>query len=84
MYSRDAAGMPVIVTKVGVMPDVIIDGVNGLFTTGDPDDLSQKIERLIRHDDLRLRLGTVAREILDRFERTRLIQQYARFLQSFA
>lgn len=79
-----AAGMPVIVTKVGVMPDVIIDGVNGLFTTGDPDDLSQKIEHLIRHDEVRQRLGTVAKEIFDRFERGRLIGQYARFLQSFA
>lgn len=79
-----AAGMPVIVTKVGVMPDVIVDGMNGLFTDGSPGDLAIKIERLIRHDDLRRALSAEAVHILDRFERSHLIGQYARFLQSFA
>lgn len=79
-----AAGMAVIVTRVGVMPDVIIDGVNGLFTTGEPEDLAAKIDRLSTHADMRDALGAEAKHILDRFERGRLIGQYARFLQSFA
>lgn len=78
-----AAGMPVIVTRVGVMPDVVIDGANGLFTTGKPDDLAQKIERVISDDELRERMGREGAAILDRFERERLILQYARFLQGF-
>lgn len=79
-----AAGMPVIVTRVGVMPDVIIDGVNGFFTTGDAEDLAAKIDRLATHADLRHAIGAEATHILERFERGRLIGQYARFLQSFA
>lgn len=79
-----AAGMPVIVTKVGVMPDVIIDGVNGLFTTGTPQDLAEKIGRVAESPELQHRLGTVASAILERFERGRLIEQYARFLASLA
>jgi glycosyltransferase involved in cell wall biosynthesis len=79
-----AAGVPVIVTRVGVMPDVIVDGVNGLFTTGKSDDLRVKIERLLHDEQLRQRMGSEAEKILERFERFKLITNYAHFLRSFA
>jgi len=79
-----AAGMPVIVTQVGVMPDVIDEGKNGYFTTGEPDDLVQKIAMLLRDPGLRDAIGHNARMIVDRFERKQLIAQYARFLKTTA
>jgi glycosyltransferase involved in cell wall biosynthesis len=79
-----AAGMPVIVTRVGVMPDVIVDGVNGLFTTGTPEDLAKVIERALADNNLRERMGNEAKAILDRFEREKLIARYAVFLKSVA
>ncbi|MFA7717983.1 MAG: glycosyltransferase [Candidatus Absconditabacterales bacterium] len=79
-----AAGMPVIATRVGIMPEVIQDGLNGIFTTGDPDDLAKKIKQLLGDDALCKRLGAEATKILDRFERTRLIGEYADFLQGLA
>lgn len=79
-----AAGMPVIVTQVGVMPDVLVDGVNGMFTTGKPEDLATKLQRIIDDDELRRAMGAEAAKILDRFERGRLITMYAHFLRSFA
>lgn len=79
-----ACGVPVIVTKVGVMPDVIEDGKNGLFTTGEPQDLAEKIQQLLEHSELREQMGQEATKILERFERTKLIQQYADFLKGFA
>lgn len=79
-----AAGVPVISTKVGVMPDVLIDGGNGLFTNGKPDDLAEKINQLIQNPELRTRMGSNAHDILERFERKKLIGQYAFFLKSFA
>jgi glycosyltransferase involved in cell wall biosynthesis len=79
-----AAGMPVIVTRVGVMPDVIADGVNGLFTTGTAEDLKEKINCLMQDNELRQRMGAEAVHILDRFERDKLISQYATFMRSFA
>lgn len=78
-----ALGLPVIATRVGIMPEVIEDGVNGVFTTGDPDDLAEKIQRLLSDDQLRMRMGTEAKKVLDRFEKRRLIAQYADFLKSF-
>jgi glycosyltransferase involved in cell wall biosynthesis len=79
-----AAGMPVIVTRVGVMPDVIIDGKNGLFTNGHPDDLAAKIERVLGDAPWRQSMGDEAKAILNRFERSILIAQYARFLRTCA
>ncbi len=79
-----ACGVPVIVTKVGVMPDVITDGVNGLFTTGEADDVAEKINALLQHPALREAMGREATKILERFERVSLIGRYADFLKSFA
>lgn len=77
-----ACGLPVIATKVGVMPDVIEDGINGVFTDGTPRDLAEKLSQLLADPDRRSRIGMAARGILDRFERQHLIAAYARYLQS--
>ncbi|MEK7137606.1 MAG: glycosyltransferase [Patescibacteria group bacterium] len=81
-----ALGLPVIATPVGVMPDILSEGVNrnGYITTGHPKDLSEKIEKLIAYPSLCSRLGLEARKILDRFEKTQLLGEYAQFLQSHA
>lgn len=75
-------GMPVIATPVGIMPEVIEEGVNGFFTDGSKGDLRRKIMHLINDDAVRERLGKEARKILDRFDRTTLIRRYAEFLRS--
>ncbi len=77
-----ACGMPLIATRVGVMPDVLEDGVNGLMTTGSSGDLAQKIRTLLQDDALRARLGAAATGIVKRFERATLIKNYADFLRS--
>ena len=81
-----ALGLPVIATPVGVMPDILHEGANrnGYLTTGSPHDLSEKIGKLLEYPSLRSRLGLEARRIIDRFEKSRLIKEYAQFLQSHA
>jgi glycosyltransferase involved in cell wall biosynthesis len=79
-----ALGLPVISTNVGVMPDVVQDGQNGLFTLGDSDDLANKIQRLTGDPFLQKRMGTAAKNILNRFEKTLSIKAYADFLHSLA
>ncbi len=75
-------GMPVIVTKVGVMPEVIRDGINGMFTTGEVGDLAKKIGVLLKNEVQRKALGQEAVKVLDTYERSMLIKQYADFLKS--
>jgi glycosyltransferase involved in cell wall biosynthesis len=79
-----ACGMPVIATPVGIMPFVIKNGVNGFFTTGEPADLTKKISMLLADEALRERVGREASKILDRFEKTALVKEYADFLKSLA
>lgn len=79
-----ACGMPVIVTKVGVMPEVILDGVNGVFTTGDSVDLAAKIRRLLDDELMCTALAREATKILQTYERSTLIKQYADFLKGIA
>ena len=53
-----AAGLPVVVTPVGVLPEILEDGKNGFFVTpGDVDDLTSKLEILIKDETLRRRMG---------------------------
>lgn len=76
-----ALGLPVISTRVGVMTDVIRDGGNGIFTSGKPNDLADKIKKLLGYPALRENMGNEARKILDRFKREELIEKYAEFLK---
>lgn len=79
-----ALGLPVVSTCVGVMPEVIQDGVNGMFTSGDPKDIAGKVLQLLHDADLRERMGSEARKILEKFERKALIAAYAEFLKGIA
>lgn len=53
-----AAGLPVISTPIGGIPEVIVDGVNGfLITPGDYVDLANKISELIENNDFCKMMG---------------------------
>jgi glycosyltransferase involved in cell wall biosynthesis len=57
-----ARGVPVIATRVGGIPDVIEDGVNGLLVDpGQPEALARAIIAMLTDDALRTRLREAAR-----------------------
>lgn len=78
------SGMPVIVTPVGVMPEVIEDGKNGVITSGDIDDLKVKINELMQNEMRRESLATEAKKVLQTYERGELVKRYADFLKHLA
>lgn len=82
MLEAMAVEMPVITTEVGVVPEVIEDGVNGIITTGEPDDLAEKIKTLLADEKLRKKIGKEAGKIMDIYERKNLVKGYADFLKS--
>lgn len=60
-------GLPCIVTRVGGVPSVVEDGVNGLLVpVKDSGALAAAIEKLAADPALRRRLGTNARKTIDR------------------
>jgi len=57
------AGLPIVASKTGGIPDVIEDGVNGLLVPpGNPEALAHAIDRLLADRDLAYRLSEGARE----------------------
>jgi glycosyltransferase involved in cell wall biosynthesis len=74
-----AAGLPVIATRVGAVPDMIRDDVEGLLTTPQaPHELADALERLVVDPDLRRRLGAAARRrALERYSVSRLSAELA-------
>lgn len=54
-----AAGKPVIVSNVGGLPEVVLDGVTGFVVPKEnPKAAAIKIEELVLDEDLRLQIGT--------------------------
>lgn len=78
------AGMPCVFTPVGVLPDIVRDGENAIFTDGTPQDIAAKVGALLQDEERRARMGDAARGVLDQFERRALVETYAKFLQSLA
>lgn len=57
-----AAGLPVVATAVGGVPELVLEGETGfLVPTGDAPALGHALERLLNDTDLRRRLGDAGR-----------------------
>ena len=81
-----AAGLPVVGSRVGGVPELVVDGETGLLVEpGDPDELAAAIGRLLADRELRRRLGDAGRERaqrhfgLDSFRRAH-VELYSREL----
>ena len=70
-----ASEVPVVATRVGGLPDLIIDGVTGyLVPPRDPDALAAAVARILQDSQTAARLGTAAREhVRERYVLERLI-----------
>lgn len=79
-----ALGLPILTTRVGVMPDIIRDGVNGIFTDGSSTDIAHKAQALLSDDVRRESMGREAALVTRMFEKHTAVQAYADFLTSYA
>ena len=62
-----ASGLPVIVTRVGGMPSLIINGINGFLVEPDnPESVAEKAIELLIDDSLRVKIGKNARETIEK------------------
>jgi glycosyltransferase involved in cell wall biosynthesis len=55
------AGLPVVTTRVGSVPEVVLDGVTGIITSLDVQEIADAIEKLAGNRDLRDQMGSAAR-----------------------
>jgi len=70
------AGLPVVATRTGGLPELVEDGVTGLLVPpADPPSLASAIARLLRNPDLSARLGQTGRErALQRFSDDAMVE----------
>ena len=71
-----AAGKPVVATSAGGIPEVVQDGETGFIVpTRDPQALADAVIRLLKDEDLRMRMGTAGRARAHaRFSAARMVQ----------
>jgi glycosyltransferase involved in cell wall biosynthesis len=79
-----ACGLPVIATSVGVMPEVIRNGENGVLIPMQTRALTDAITLLRNDAKLRDSMAHEAAKGIERFERKAAIETYARFISSLA
>lgn len=79
-----AAGVPVVATRVGGIPEIVEDGRNGLLTPpGDDQRMAEAIERLVREPSLRKEFGQRAKEYaMAHFHWDRISEQYEELYES--
>jgi glycosyltransferase involved in cell wall biosynthesis len=75
-------GLPVVVTRVGGNPELVVDGETGfLVPAKDPTAFAEKVAVVLRDPDLRTRMGQAARARID--AQFRVADVAARYLQLY-
>ena len=71
------AGLPVVTTNVGSVTEVVLDGVTGLVTSMEAQEIANALEKLVLDKTLRAKLGGQAREFtLTHFGVQRLVHDH--------
>jgi glycosyltransferase involved in cell wall biosynthesis len=71
------AGLPVVSTNVGSVPEVVLDGVTGIVTGLDVQEIADALEKLVADKVLRTKLGVAAKEFtLANFGVERLVSDH--------
>lgn len=73
-----ACGVPVISTPVGIMPEIIDNGVNGYIVGHSAVEIASRITALLSDETARQRIGTAGRESARQYDAATLIENYAR------
>jgi glycosyltransferase involved in cell wall biosynthesis len=56
------AGLPVVTTRVGSVPEVVSDGVTGIITSLDIQEIADALEALVNSNELRVQMGAAAQK----------------------
>ena len=71
------AGLPVVTTNVGSVPEVVLDSVTGIITDLDVQEIANALQKLATHKALREQLGLAAQEFtLANFGVRRLVHDH--------
>lgn len=75
-YEAAACGLPLLVTKVNGVEELLRDGENGWFVRRDPHDVGEKLVRLVADPELRMKMGESARRSTLEYSWLRVVDRY--------
>jgi len=76
------AGLPVVTTNVGSIPEVVLNNVTGIITELDVQQIADALEKLANNQALRAQLGKAAQEFtLANFGVQRLVHDHENLYQ---
>ena len=71
------AGLPVIATRVGSIPEVVLDGQTGIITSFDVVEIADALQKLANDSSLRTRMGQASQKFtLENFSVQRLVRDH--------
>ena len=84
MLQASSSGLPVIATRIGSIPEAVLDGTTGILVSPkNPEELSVAMLKLVRDPELRKRMGQAGRAyMLERFSHATVAQHMEDFLRS--
>ncbi|MGQ0552347.1 MAG: N-acetyl-alpha-D-glucosaminyl L-malate synthase BshA [Planctomycetota bacterium] len=79
-----ACGVPVVASRVGGLPEVVVDGESGfLDPVGDTQAMAAHVQQLLDDPPLRIRMGQAAqRRVMERFSLEQAIQMHEQLYES--
>jgi glycosyltransferase involved in cell wall biosynthesis len=75
-YEAAAAGLPLLVTRVSGVEDILVDGNNGWFIERDPAQIADRLNALGSDADTRGRMGEAARRAVEGFTWAAAVDSY--------
>jgi len=80
-----ACRKPVVATRVGGIPEVVEDGVNGyLVEPGNVEELAERVDKLIADQALRASMGQAGRNLVEQNFTARPVREFEALLLSYA
>lgn len=80
-YEAAASGLPLLVTKVSGVEDILEDGVNGWFVEPSAGSISARLNELSANSDLRERMGIAARAASLHYSWENMLDAHLRLLE---
>jgi glycosyltransferase involved in cell wall biosynthesis len=79
-----AAGLPLLITRVNGVEELLVEGVNGWFIERDPGVIADRLVRLATDSGLRSSMGVAAKEAAGRFGWQQVIDRYTQHYERLA
>lgn len=85
VFEAMATGRPIIASRIGGLPELIVDGETGLLVSpGDPAALKQAMQRLLANRELRERMGQAGQRKVTEFQAGTVVPLVERVYQKLA